>query len=64
MNYKNIAIRTLSEFSDKQKNMTLGEIFYSIFREKNSKVDIKDLKNMSDEDVYTMIDRAKQFEEE
>lgn len=64
MNYKNIALRTLGEFSEKQKDMTLGQVFYSIFRKTNSKVEVKDLKNMSDEDIYSMIERAKQFEEE
>lgn len=64
MNYRNIALRTLSEFSDNKKDMTLGEIFYSIFRVKNSKVEIAELKNMSDEEIYSIIDKAKQFEDE
>lgn len=65
MNYKNIAIRTLQEFVESNTKMSLGEILYSILREKNSGVsDIKSLKELKDEDLYSIIEKAKQFEEE
>ena len=65
MNYKNIAIRTLQEFIDENPKMTLGEIFYSILRQGNSGIsEVKDLKNIEDEKIYSLIEKAKQFEEE
>lgn len=65
MNYKNIATRTLVEFLEKSPNMTFGEVLYSFLREKNSGVNsISDIKTISDETCYSIIEKAKQFEEE
>jgi hypothetical protein len=65
MNYKNIALRTLQEFCDVNPKMSLGEVFYSILREKNSDTStLSDVKNITDEKMYTIIEKAKQFEEE
>ncbi len=64
LNYKNIAVRTLQDFLTENPTMTLGEVFYSIFREGNIETDTKGIKNMSDEDIYSAIEKAKQFEKE
>lgn len=65
MNYKNISMRSLSEFCDESPKMTLTQILYSVIREKNSGVkNISDLKDITDEEFYTMIEKAKQFENE
>ena len=64
-NYKNIAIRTLQEFVEKNPKMTLGEILYSVLRNNNSGIsEIKDIKNINDEKFYSIIEKAKQFEED
>lgn len=65
MNYKNIAIRTLEEFANENPNMTLSQILYSVLREKNSGFDrTNDILNIDDEQLYTIIDKAKEFEKE
>lgn len=65
MNYKNIAIRTLQEFAEQNPKMSLGEILYSVLRKGNSGIDeIKELREIQDEKIYSMIEKAKQFEEE
>lgn len=65
MNFKKIAIRTISEFTDEIPEMSLGEILYSIVREQNSGIkELKDLRNISDEGIYTIIEKAKKFEKE
>lgn len=65
INYKNIALRTLNEFVEKNPNMTLGEILYSVLRENNSGLsDIKAVQKAKDEDLYSIIEKAKQYEEE
>lgn len=65
MNYKKIALKTFTEFVEKNPDLTIGQIFYSIVRPNNSGAkDIRDLKNVSDEDMYTAIEKAKQLEED
>lgn len=65
MNFKKIAIRTISEFADEMPEMSLGDILYSIMRLPNSGIkDLKDLRSMSDEEIYTIVEKAKKFEKE
>lgn len=65
VNYKNIALREIKELSEAFPKYSLGEILYSILREEISGVSqIKDLKNLSDEHIYTGIDKAKEIESE
>lgn len=65
MNFKKIAIRTISEFVDEMPEMSLGDILYSIMRSPNSGIkDLKDLRSMSDEEIYTIVEKAKKFERE
>jgi len=65
MNYKKIAVRTISEFIDESPEMSMGEVLYSILRRSNSGIqDIKDLRSISDEKIYSIIEKAKKFEKE
>lgn len=65
MNFKKIAIRTISEFVEECPEMGLGDILYSVIRAQNSGIkDLKDLRNMSDENIYSIIEKAKNFERE
>lgn len=65
INYKNIALRELKDFSDKFENYSLGEILYSVMRQITTDVkSIKILRSYTDEEIYTFIDKAKEIEEE
>lgn len=65
MNFKKIAVRTVSEFVDESPEMSLGDILYSIVRTPNSGIkELKDLRDMSDEQIYSIIEKAKKFERE
>ena len=65
MNFKKIAIRTISEFVDDSPEMGLGDILYSVVRESNSGIkELKDLRGMSDEKIYSIIEKAKNYEKE
>ena len=63
MNYKNIASRKLQEFSEKSE-MTLAQVIYSIVRFNNSGVSISEFKNLPDEELLSIIEKAEQFEKE
>lgn len=65
MNFKKIAIRTITEFVDESAEMSLGEILYSIIRSSNSGInELKDLRDMTDEKIYSIVEKAKKFEKE
>lgn len=65
MNFKKIAVRTITEFVDESPELSLGDILYSIIRTHNSGIkDLKDLRDMSDEKIYSIVEKAKQFEKE
>lgn len=65
LNHRNIALRELKDMADKFPSYTLGEILYSVIREGVSGIkEVKDLKNLSDEEVYTMIEKANETETE
>lgn len=65
MNYKAIAETTLTEYIGEYPEYTLGEILYSFLREpiSGSKT-IRDIRNLTDEDLYTFIEKAKNQEKE
>lgn len=64
LNYRNIALRELKEFVDRNSDYTLGEILYSIVRFQVKEGDsIGKLRDLTDEEVYTIIDKAKETEE-
>lgn len=65
MNYRKIALKTLTEFIEKNPDLTIGQILYSIVRPNNSGAQtIGELKSISEEDMYTAIEKAKQTEED
>ena len=63
MNYKNNAIRELQDFSKEFPNYTLGELLYSTLRLTNA-TKISDLLLLSDEDLFSAIEKTKQDEKE
>ena len=63
MNYKNNAIRELQDFSKEFPNYTLGELLYSTLRLTNA-TRISDLLLLSDEDLFSAIEKTKQDEKE
>jgi hypothetical protein len=63
MNYKNNAIRELQDFSKEFPNYTLGELLYSTLRLTNI-TKISDLLLVSDEDLFSAIEKTKLDEKE
>lgn len=63
MNYKNNAIRELQDFSKEFPSYTLGELLYSTLRLTNV-TKISDLLTVSDEDLFSAIEKTKQEEKE
>jgi len=63
MNYKNNAIREVQEFSKEFPDYTLGETLYSFLRLLNIQK-LSDLLQLSDEDIFSAVERAKQEEKE
>lgn len=63
MNFKAIGLNTFVEYVENTE-YTLGEVLYSILRNPISGIEkISDLKSMSDEDIYTIIEKARNAEE-
>lgn len=59
MNYKAIALSTLEEYAEKNPEYTLGQILYSFLRKPISGMEsIGELNKISDEDLYTIIEKA------
>ena len=65
MNYRAIAETTLQEYIEEYPHYTLGEILYSFLREPVSGAqNIRDIKKLTEEDLYTFIEKAKNQEKE
>ena len=65
MNYRAIAETTMRELMDENPEYTLGEILYSFLREPVSGLkSIREIKKLSEEDIYTIIEKAKSIENE
>lgn len=63
MNFKAIGLNTLMEYSEQNTDYTLGEIIYSFLREPVSGIkNTKDILKLTDEEVYTIIEKAKNIE--
>lgn len=63
MNYKAIAMNTLSEFAEKNPDYTLGQLLYSFLRKPISGISkLGELNHISDEDMYTIIEKAQNSE--
>jgi hypothetical protein len=63
MNFKNNAIRELQEFSKEFPDYTLGELLYSAIRLTGASK-ISDIMNISDEDMFSAIEKTRQEEKE
>lgn len=65
-NYRNMSLRELKAFSDTHKDYSIGTVLYSILRmdEEGFSKRVKDLKEITDEDFYEMICKAKIEESE
>lgn len=63
MNYKNNAIRELQDFAKEFPSYTFGELLYSTLRLTNV-TKISDLLTLSDEDLFSAIEKTKQEEKE
>ena len=63
MNFKNNAIRELQDFSKEFPDYTLGELLYSTLR-LTGVTKISDLLTLSDEDIFSAIEKTKQEEKE
>lgn len=63
-----IVIKMLEDMVLSNKHLTIGEILYSVFRERNSKLPFNDfafvLRYMSNNDFYTIIEKAHNQEKE
>lgn len=63
MNFKNNAIRELQVFSKEFPTYTLGELLYSALRLTTAKT-IPDLLTLSDEEIFSAIEKTTQQEKE
>jgi hypothetical protein len=63
MNFKNNALRELPNFSKDFPEYSLGEILYSVIRITGAKK-ISDLLILSDEEIFSAIEKAKVQEKE
>jgi hypothetical protein len=63
MNFKNNALRELLNFSKEFPEYSLGEILYSVIRITGAKK-ISDLLTLSDEEIFSAIEKAKVQEKE
>lgn len=65
MNYKAIGLNTLVEYAEKKPEYTLGQILYSFLRKPISGIEsLGELNSISDEDMYTIIEKARDNEED
>lgn len=65
MNYKNIALRELKDLSDKLPDYTLSQVLYSVLKVGgSSNMPLKDILNLTDQQIYTMVEKAREIEVE
>lgn len=57
MNYKNNALRDLQNFAKEFPQYSLGELLYSILRLTGAKT-VSDLITLSDEDIFSAIEKT------
>lgn len=63
MNYKNNAIRDISQLSQELPNYSLGQLLYSFLR-LTGVSKICEIKELTDEEIYTAVDKAGYLEKE
>ena len=66
--YRAIAVKELTSYIDERKDMSLGEIMYSFIREgilseNTGGVNLKFLRDSTDEQIYTAIEKTKKYEQ-
>lgn len=57
MNYKNNALRDLQSFAKEFPEYSLGELLYSVLRLTGAKK-VSDLVTLSDEDIFSAIEKT------
>lgn len=63
MNFKNNALRELPILANELPEYTLGELLYSVIRLTGAKK-VSDLLELSDEEIFSAIEKAKLQEKE
>ena len=64
MNYKNISLRELIEFGNENPQYTVGDLLFSVLQPvalANGKSSLAWLRDISDEQMFTFIDKAKEL---
>ncbi len=66
--YRAIAVKELTSFIEDRKDMSLGEIMYSFMRKgvlfnNSEEGKVNFLKDSTDEQIYTAIEKAKRYEQ-
>lgn len=67
MNYKNITLRELKEFGDEHPDYSVADLLYSVLQPvaiHNEKSSLQWIRNISDEQMFTFVERAKELEKE
>lgn len=66
MNYKNEALRVMQEIANEQPNYTLGDVIFSCFQKVavNNKQSLNFIREVEDEDLYTLVEKAQLIEHE
>ena len=65
MNYKNLSLRELIEFGAEHPEYTLGDLLFSVLQPvalKNKQGSLNWLRTISDEQMYTFVEHAKELE--
>lgn len=63
MNFKAIALQELNSFAKENPDYTLADILYSFLRKPVSGIEFtKDIRKLSDEDIYSIIEEVREEE--
>lgn len=67
INYRNITIAELKEFALENPNYSLGDLLYSVLQPvalHNGKHSVNWLRDISDEQFFTFVEKAREIEKE
>ena len=68
LNHKPLVLAKIKELVNDFPDYTLGEIFYSIFRnvdkEKGNNLKVKDILHKTDREIFTAVDLSQKIEKE
>lgn len=62
MNFRKIAFREVEGLLSTHNNYSIGEVLYSILRLKSFDIKVKDLKDITDEEFYSLVEKARKVE--